>query len=353
MSVSAGEYVENLISDSESRRGHRQMLPGMASSQGTKPSDMHISMRADHKQLVPVLSDVGKAFYQREEFSDGQWQPFDGQKNPVNESVARGGPLLQAEGLKYLLHKMSYTILGGVVVLISGLASAMWYLSKYGISQLYVKKKEEETVKVKKSGGNKGRKKGRKGSVAVSGHLTNGSSGETGNEYLNARQTGSKTRDDLVEVLGRRRLALDTSAYGEGIQIGRLFVTKVVIGAGSNGTTVFEGYLDGRNVAVKRLLAHYYDKAEKEIKFLITSDEHPNVVRYFAMEETPDFVYVALEKCSLNLSDLILSQIMESPFHNTSVENLDMKQLKLPNGKELKLWDENGRCTPQLLQLMR
>jgi serine/threonine-protein kinase/endoribonuclease IRE1 len=107
---------------------------------------------------------------------------------------------------------------------------------------------------------------------------------------------------------------------------------------------------------VKRLLGHYYEKAQKEIALLITSDEHPNVVRYYAMEETPDFIYVALERCSLSLNDLILSQSAQSPFQNDkrdSINLTDEKQLKLASGKELKLWDKEGYPSLQLLQLMR
>lgn len=35
------------------------------------------------------------------------------------------------------------------------------------------------------------------------------------------------------------------------------------------------------------------------------SDEHPNVIRYFAKEEHQNFLYIALERCPANLYDLI------------------------------------------------
>ena len=41
--------------------------------------------------------------------------------------------------------------------------------------------------------------------------------------------------------------------------------------------------MHGRPVAVKRFLSEFYDAANKEIKLLIDSDGHPNVLRYFAM----------------------------------------------------------------------
>ncbi|KAF5826524.1 kinase-like domain-containing protein, partial [Dunaliella salina] len=71
------------------------------------------------------------------------------------------------------------------------------------------------------------------------------------------------------------------------------------------GTIVYEGKLDGRGVAVKRLLRQFYDLAKKEIEVLILSDEHPNVVRCFAMEEDREFVYLALERCRTTLSELM------------------------------------------------
>jgi serine/threonine-protein kinase/endoribonuclease IRE1 len=89
------------------------------------------------------------------------------------------------------------------------------------------------------------------------------------------------------------------------VVIGRLRVGPKAIGYGSAGTIVYEGVLDGRPVAVKRLLRQFYDLARKEIGVLILSDEHPAVVRCFAMEEDREFVYLALERCKGSLSDYV------------------------------------------------
>lgn len=35
------------------------------------------------------------------------------------------------------------------------------------------------------------------------------------------------------------------------------------------------------------------------------ADEHPNIVRCFAMEEDTEFVYLALERCKQSLNDLL------------------------------------------------
>jgi hypothetical protein len=46
-------------------------------------------------------------------------------------------------------------------------------------------------------------------------------------------------------------------------RVGRLQVGPAVLGYGSGGTVVFEGLLEGRPVAVKRLLAHFHELAKK------------------------------------------------------------------------------------------
>lgn len=63
----------------------------------------------------------------------------------------------------------------------------------------------------------------------------------------------------------------------------RLYATvqvgPAVLGYGSGGTVVFAGELDGRPVAVKRMLRQFNEMARKEIDALILADEHPNIVR--------------------------------------------------------------------------
>ena len=82
-----------------------------------------------------------------------------------------------------------------------------------------------------------------------------------------------------------------------------------ILGYGAHGTVVFEGRLEGRAVAVKRLLRAYYKSAVREATLLIRSDGHANVVRYFASKESADgvFVYLALERCDGALGDLVAS----------------------------------------------
>lgn len=143
--------------------------------------------------------------------------------------------------------------------------------------------------------------------------------------------------------------------------LGSLSVTNKTIGRGSNGTIVFDGYLEKRPVAVKRLLTQYYDKAQKEINHLIKSDEHPNILRYFHVESDEHFVYVALERCRFSLNDLVLAQsaqrlgsyeinVMTGDFSREELKDL-LK--KVGDTKDCQLWDEWARPSAKLLQFMR
>mmetsp|Transcript_9215 Transcript_9215/g.10522 ORF Transcript_9215/g.10522 Transcript_9215/m.10522 type:complete len:1457 (+) Transcript_9215:172-4542(+) len=96
-------------------------------------------------------------------------------------------------------------------------------------------------------------------------------------------------------------------------------VSDDVLGYGGHGTVVYKGVLDGRNVAVKRMLKAYHASADREISLLIESDGDPNVVRYFLKEVRGDFVYLALELCDLSLHELIGVLQKDRQRHNKSV----------------------------------
>nr|XP_043631532.1 serine/threonine-protein kinase/endoribonuclease IRE1b-like [Erigeron canadensis] len=107
------------------------------------------------------------------------------------------------------------------------------------------------------------------------------------------------------------------------------------IGKGSNGTIVLDGFHGTRLAAVKRIVkAHFDTIASKEIDNLIKSDGHPNIVRYYDVEYSEDFVYIALERCICSLHELILSPT------NPTVQSL---QLTL---------EVNGYPSPELLKLL-
>ncbi|KAL7942737.1 hypothetical protein V8C42DRAFT_150745 [Trichoderma barbatum] len=98
---------------------------------------------------------------------------------------------------------------------------------------------------------------------------------------------------------------------GSVISMGNIEVdTDVELGMGSNGTVVFAGKFDGRDVAVKRMTIQFYDIATRETKLLRESDDHPNVIRYYSQVQRGDFLYIALERCAASLADVI-----EKPYH--------------------------------------
>lgn len=90
------------------------------------------------------------------------------------------------------------------------------------------------------------------------------------------------------------------------IRMGNIEVnTDLQLGTGSNGTLVFAGKFDGREVAVKRMLIQFYDIASQETRLLRESDDHPNVIRYYSQQIQDGFLYIALERCAASLADVI------------------------------------------------
>ncbi|KAF8153220.1 hypothetical protein B0H34DRAFT_800449 [Crassisporium funariophilum] len=91
-----------------------------------------------------------------------------------------------------------------------------------------------------------------------------------------------------------------------------LVVSDTILGFGSHGTVVFRGSLQGRAVAVKRLLRDFVTLAQREITILQQSDSHPNVIRYYYHQSQLNFLYIALELCPASLADLIESPEKEA-----------------------------------------
>ncbi len=95
-----------------------------------------------------------------------------------------------------------------------------------------------------------------------------------------------------------------------------------VVGHGSHGTVVYRGSLQGRAVAVKRLLQEFVTLAAREVNIRQESDDHPNVIRYFYQESHGNFLYIALELCPASLADII-----ESPqLHPDIIVSFDPKR---------------------------
>lgn len=113
---------------------------------------------------------------------------------------------------------------------------------------------------------------------------------------------------------------------GDILSIGHLKVyTNKIIGYGNSGTIVYQGELEHRDVAVKRLLKHNTTVARSEISLLIEADEHPNVVRYYASETDSQFIYLALTLCKSSLTSWV-----EEHIENDDVEYQNIFSSFLP-----------------------
>jgi serine/threonine-protein kinase/endoribonuclease IRE1 len=125
--------------------------------------------------------------------------------------------------------------------------------------------------------------------------------------------------------------------------------TDRLIGTGSNGTMVFEGKFDGREVAVKRMLIQFFDIASQETKLLRESDDHPNgtfynriltkdcanlliVIRYFAQQAAAGFLYIALELCPASLADVIDKPLKHRELAHAGEKDLPNVLYQITNG---------------------
>lgn len=115
-------------------------------------------------------------------------------------------------------------------------------------------------------------------------------------------QSGSQTMNSGGKRGGSYHELID---LGDGVsQVGKIcFNASEVLGKGCEGTFVFKGSFENRNVAVKRLLPECFTLADREVALLRESDAHENVVRYFCTEQDRQFRYIAVELCSATLQD--------------------------------------------------
>lgn len=122
---------------------------------------------------------------------------------------------------------------------------------------------------------------------------------------------GSGSYQELIEL-------------GDGkFQVGKIcYSSTELLGKGCEGTFVFKGTFEERNVAVKRLLPECFTLADREVTLLRESDEHANVVRYFCTEQDRQFRYIAVELCSATLQDYI-----EGPQSNALRESISVQHV--------------------------
>ncbi|NXJ44854.1 ERN1 endoribonuclease, partial [Spizaetus tyrannus] len=90
------------------------------------------------------------------------------------------------------------------------------------------------------------------------------------------------------------------------VMVGKIsFFFFYVLGHGAEGTIVYRGTFDNRDVAVKRILPECFSFADREVQLLRESDEHPNVIRYFCTEKDRQFQYIAIELCAATLQEYV------------------------------------------------
>lgn len=121
---------------------------------------------------------------------------------------------------------------------------------------------------------------------------------------LRQSQSGSQSSNIISRGSGSYQELID---LGDGeVKVGKItFNSNQVLGKGCEGTFVFRGTFEKREVAVKRLLPECFTLADREVSLLRESDAHENVVRYFCTEQDRQFKYIAVELCSATLQDYI------------------------------------------------
>lgn len=145
----------------------------------------------------------------------------------------------------------------------------------------------------------------------------------------------------------------DLAELGDGkFQVGKIiFNSNEVLGKGCEGTFVFKGTFEERNVAVKRLLPECFTLADREVALLRESDEHVNVVRYFCTEQDRQFRYIAVELCSATLQDYVDGPLSKQLRDRITVQEV----LKQATNGLLHLHTLNigtFSCSPQIRKLL-
>jgi hypothetical protein len=150
------------------------------------------------------------------------------------------------------------------------------------------------------------------------------------------------------QVINNQKIEFDNNINNEIVKydedgnkmiiIGSLTIfPSIILGYGSHGTIVFRGCLNGRPVAIKRMLSQFNHRAaEREIAVLIRSDGHSNVVRYYLRESKGEFVYLALQLCKMSLKDFVIQlqkSIISKKYSNQlESSNISLKACKVMDG---------------------
>lgn len=132
--------------------------------------------------------------------------------------------------------------------------------------------------------------------------------------------------EEIVASVARKKISLETIICNEdyfkssmkgivddyngniGSTHGKIYLSQREIAQGQNGTLILEGLHISHNhaihVAVKRLKREDYYKS-LQYKMSMSIPAHENINRCYDSEEDEEFVYLALERCTHNLNEMI------------------------------------------------
>ncbi|KAK4483170.1 hypothetical protein RD792_010350 [Penstemon davidsonii] len=190
-------------------------------------------------------------------------------------------------------------------------------------------------------------------------------SNDVGSEQIHGRDGVTSSSTNLPNDVGSEqkvewgtgvtdsstKVSNDVDNYESKHKLGKLVISEEIIGMGSDGTVVFEGNLDKRLVAVKRMNKTHIKLAEKQMAHLLKSDNHPNIVRYYGIDEDRDFVYLILERCTCSLSDLV--KVYVSNIQGPQVQRNEQLLEIFGTKGEFRLLENNGHPSALFLKLMR
>ncbi|CAI9115226.1 OLC1v1016069C1 [Oldenlandia corymbosa var. corymbosa] len=310
------------------------------------PGDKVLSLPAPESDPIWITTENIVAFHQRNE-----GERFLALPSPESQDLGimalpgtNNGQITGSESL-IASHFRVFTVCVAFLLLIASFIRRIWGIRLGKLSKQAERANNTPAVTVKK-------KKPRKsGSSSNSEKRKKFSMNEKTNDInLNLEASEISLLPDLSNI---------AEGFTDGRKIGRLFVSSREIAKGSNGTVVLEGIYDGRPVAVKRLVKTHHDVASKEIQNLIASDQHPNIVRWFGVEYDQDFVYLALEKCTCSLHEMILAySSLDQTIYPDRDSNSDCDQsiqwrLLLGDSSEFEILKADGYPSPHMLKLMR
>lgn len=140
-------------------------------------------------------------------------------------------------------------------------------------------------------------------------------------ELRQQSQSGSQT---MVSGVNKNGVYHELVDLGNGhSQVGKIsFNASDVLGKGCEGTFVFKGTFEKRDVAVKRLLPECFTLADREVALLRESDAHENVVRYFCTEQDRQFRYIAVELCAATLQEYTEGKTMPDISNSISMKQV-------------------------------